>query len=461
MEFKRKLSLCLAASIAVSAFGCADMKKEEEPVDYTEDIIETAQTFCNNIKSLKIDKALKVTDEGAADPLTELQPLLVFEEGEIYNAEAALWAEAVSETIDFVLDEDSVSPSKKKPKGTVDVTFTIADQEVISGSGEYYDINEMIDALADAGSKEITVTVEVARNDDEDWVVTDYGNLIKDLFSFTELTQLDLRMPLGDRIYDVWLDGDGMDESTDTFHNTSFIGMCIVFGDETPYNINNMTYTVLYNGEEVYSSNVTDYDEENPDPEKVGGGVFIYVTILDRGIPTNADNLLDAGSYTIVVSYEGEEFYRRECTVEYDPDPEMFNMADRVDILEISDITPDELSSDIDQERSGWYSGDELIEDSLYETGSETVTFRLYVGSDHGELGYTMFYYESAECPMPITDYLDTLAYGNVAVTVADDGSMYYEYSVDATAGGYYVLGICTGVMSSSSYAIFGCCFVG
>ena len=459
MKYKKVISMCLASVMALPVFGC--VKKEEEPVDYSEDIIDTAQTFCTDIKALKIDKALKITDGSVADPLTELEPLLVFEEGEIYNSEAALWAEAVSGTIDFTLDEDSVSSSKKKPKGTVDVTFTIADQEAISGSGEYYDIDEMIGALADAESREVTVTIEVAQNDDEDWVVTDYGNLIHDLFSFTELTELDLRMPLDERIYDVWLDGDVYDEATDTFHNTSYIGMCIIFGDDTPYNINNMTYTVYYNDEEVFSANVTDYDEENPDPEKSGGGIFIYVTVLDRGIPTSDAFLLAAGEYTIVVSYEGEEFYRRTCSVEYEADPDTFDLAGHVDVLEIDSDAPAEFSDDIDQERSGWYIGDELVDDSHYASGTGTVTFRLYVGSDHGELGYTMFYYESESCPVPIMDYLITEAYGDSSLTVADDGSMYYEFSVDADSDGYYILGICSGQLNISSYVVFGCCHVG
>ncbi len=59
MKYKKVISMCLASVMALPVFGC--VKKEEEPVDYSEDIIDTAQTFCTDIKALKIDKALKIT----------------------------------------------------------------------------------------------------------------------------------------------------------------------------------------------------------------------------------------------------------------------------------------------------------------------------------------------------------------------------------------------------------------
>ena len=90
-----------------------------------------------------------------AESLSEISPLLVFEEGDIYNAEAAMWAAAVAETIDYSIDEDSVSVSSKKAKGTVEVTFTIADHGSVTSSDQYTDLDSMLQALEETDNVEV------------------------------------------------------------------------------------------------------------------------------------------------------------------------------------------------------------------------------------------------------------------------------------------------------------------
>jgi len=454
-RLKKITAAGLAVTMFIPVFGCA--LKKEEPVDHTGDIIDTAEAFCSAIKSLKIDKAIKVADESLESDLTELKPLLVFEEGDIYNADAALWAEAVAGTIDYVIDEKSAESSEKKAKGTVEVTFTVADQEIISGDESYHEIDYMIEDLPGIDDKEITVTLEISQNDDEDWVVDDYGKLIDELFSFTEVRELDLEIPLSEMIYDIWLTGDGYDEATETFTNTSDIGICVIFGDVAEIDIADMTYTVLYNGEELFTQNVVDYSEEG---SEYNNAVIIFVTILDRNVSLTDESYLDAGEYEIVLYNNGEEVCTQSCTVYYDPSMETFDLSSRVNILEISEDLPAEIADDVDQERSGWYNGDELT-DGNYAYGTAPIAFRLYVGEDHGEFGYAFYYYESADCPSPIMDNLVILDYGDVPVTVADDGSMYYEFALDGdVAAGYYVAGVYSGPISSSDLHIFNCASV-
>ena len=444
----RKISAAgLSVVIAFTAFGCGDANKKEEQEDHTEAILSTAGDFCSYIKALDIDKAAKISEENLASELNELEPLLVFEEGDIYSADAAVLAEAVAGTIDYSINESSVMPSKKKPKGTVDVKFSVADPTGLINDDQYTDIESLVADIDNAAVIEFTVVLEICMNDDGDWIVNDYGTLTDQLFSFTSIRDLTLELALGNYVEGIiW---NGCDETLGDgyFTNTIMVGIGIYFTEGTELDVENMTYTLVYEGEEVLTHPVIDYDDAVANGSS---SLIVFVTMLDTGVPYAPNGHYFAeGNYSIVLSLNGEEYYSVDFVCYYDPEPSYYNLAEAAGEFDVDDEISDEFYEDIDQERSGWYSGDERM-DGPCSSGIGSLSYRLYVTEDHGEMGFTMFYGASAMVEEPVMDHIDMIEVDSYPVTIADDGSMYYECIIEGdVADGYYIVVIDEGPYDS------------
>lgn len=452
---KRIAASGLAFTIAFSSFGCFSAK-EEEPADYTEDVLDTAEDFCTYIKSLSLDKALKISADDVADSLDEVEPLLIFEEGDIYNAEAAAWSEAVAATIDYSIDEDSVSVSSKKAKGTVDVTFTIADHESITSADTYSDLDSMIEALGEADSIEITAVLEVILDEDSDkWVVSYCDDLIGSLFGFTDVRELSFDSALADHIEFV------ITEAVDTgagyeYYNTAYISFSMSFDLEAELNKDDIYYVVYYEGTEIYTSGLTDYGSDE-------NSFIVMFTVLDINGPVGRDYMLDEGHYSVVVYCGEEEVYTFECDCIAGEPPAMFDLTSQVGLIDFSDDPSFEpLYGDVDLERSGWYI-DDVKTDGTYPSDNGYLCFRLYVNEDHGDLGCNLYYSPDPEVPQPAIPNMYLMGQEDNPVTIADDGSMYYEvYATGDTVAGYYILTIddVSYLDPDATEVIFACCAV-
>ncbi|SEV84575.1 hypothetical protein SAMN05216413_0229 [Ruminococcaceae bacterium KH2T8] len=462
MKLRKTVAAVVASTMIFSVTGCDildSLKKEEkdEPVDYSEDIIDTADEFCKQLAKLDLNKARKVCSDSISDDLTEIEPLLQFEEGEVYSAEAAQLAEYVAGTIAYTVDEDSVEYSKKHPEGSVDVVFTVADPTTISAeSGEYEDIDSMLADMENAETKEITINIEVEQDDEEDWKVTKIGSLTDELFSFTDIRALEFTPSTAYvPVYSFW-DGCSEEYGEGTYVNTAYLGLCVIFDPEVPIDTSIMTYSLLVDGEPVFSNQIVIYDEE---AMADSNGVLVFISVLDRGVPLSPNgDYIDEGTYTVAVYADGEEVFSEDVTVYLEDEPDYVDMDENVGDIEYTPDRDPEFYAEIDQDRTGWYLDGQMI-DGEYPEDAGTVEFRLYISEDHGPLGFFLLQSDVAQIESPLIEHMSQIDTGDITLVTEEDGSMYYQYSVDRSTipSGYYILVIANGAYDdpNADYAVF------
>lgn len=182
IPIKKTTCAALAGALLLSMSGCSSL-----PVgNSTEDVNDAGDAFAKALADCDLDKMAKVSVEDFEDDTKDWAELLEFDEGDKYDANAAKFADAVADTIAYEIDEDSAEIDKDE--ATVDVTFTIADYDTVL-DGYYYDVDEMIDALGDADEVEIKITLELSEVDGE-WLVTNYGAAMDDVYGFTDTRDL-------------------------------------------------------------------------------------------------------------------------------------------------------------------------------------------------------------------------------------------------------------------------------
>lgn len=177
----------VASTMILSLTGCSDLPFGNN----TDDIIDAGESFASAAASCSLSKMSKVSAEDFDKDTEDWEELLDFSEGDTYDSYSADFNKAVSKTIAYEIDEDSAEI--KKDKASVNVVFTIADYESILKDDSYIDIDSMIDALDDADTEEIEATIEFEKQDD-DWVVTNYEEIMKDLYEFTDTTEIEFDM---------------------------------------------------------------------------------------------------------------------------------------------------------------------------------------------------------------------------------------------------------------------------
>lgn len=247
---KKTTCAALAGAVLISMTGCSELPFLNKTSD--EDIVDAAEEFVKAAADCDLDKMGKVSVEDFADDSEDWEETLDFEEGEVYDDNAAKFAEAVADTIEYEIDEDSAEVKEKK--ASVDVVFTIADYESVLDSDEYANIDEMIDALDDADKEEIKVTVEFKKEDDE-WLVSNYDDIMKDLYEFTKTQSILINEPDAEPdVYDFDYDTSTQDDifttsddqsssddivnsqSSDTYYDfESLMGLRYINTDDTMY----------------------------------------------------------------------------------------------------------------------------------------------------------------------------------------------------------------------------------
>ena len=145
---KKTISIVLVLTMAASLFGCSafqtDSKKKSKKGDFDEDeIVEVAENFAKAIKKADADSFEDLSsDKKAADVFDELVV------GSDYDSDAKDIIGAVLDSMEYAVDEDSVDGDEDGAEVTV--TFTMADYKKILKNGEFYDADDMVDAIEDS-----------------------------------------------------------------------------------------------------------------------------------------------------------------------------------------------------------------------------------------------------------------------------------------------------------------------
>ena len=240
----------------------------------TEDIVDAADSFAKALVSCNTDKIVKLTNEDDdSDTVKELEANL---NGLLYSPEQDQIADAVADTLEYEIDEDSVKIGKDE--ASVDVTFTMVDYGAVL-EGEFSDDDEAVAAIKDCDDTcEVEVTFEFVLDDDE-WLISNLGDkAFSKLYGFYGL-DVEFAPALADLIEDTFIAAD-----------YGYMYMTVTFSEDISDYVDGITYDVFLDDELVYG-NQAPYS----DGEQVWGSMSI-------------DGPLEPGTYTVVFYYNGTEF---------------------------------------------------------------------------------------------------------------------------------------------------------
>ncbi|MBO7425944.1 MAG: hypothetical protein J6U23_09710 [Clostridiales bacterium] len=186
---KKTISIVLVLTMAASLFGCSafqtESKKKSKKGDFDEDeIVEVAENFAKAIKKADADGFEEISsDKKAADLFDELVV------GSDYDKDEKNIFGAVLDSMEYEVDEDSVDGDEDGAEVTV--TFTMADYKNIIKNGEFYDADEMVDAIEDGDeTTDVEVKLEL-ENDDDDWKVSNASKALKSVCTWSDFEYID------------------------------------------------------------------------------------------------------------------------------------------------------------------------------------------------------------------------------------------------------------------------------
>ena len=263
----------LAGAMALSCASCALFGPNKK------EIVEAADTFAGTLLKQDAGKIIKLTTEDEDSDVAEALEM-IFDE-ETLSDDQKKFVDAVSDTITYEVDEESVEINKDE--ASADVTFTMVDYEKAL-DGDFEDIDAVLDALEDCeDTKDVEVTIEFEKDDDE-WLVSNidddsYG----DIFEFY--------------IYELNLTPAVAVDYTDIWPGTSGILSEVHFIDDITAYESALTFDVYFNGSLLASDQ----------PAVVADTTEIWCDYTTE---------LEAGEYEIVVYLNGTEITSMSTTVD-------------------------------------------------------------------------------------------------------------------------------------------------
>jgi hypothetical protein len=263
----------LAGAMAFSCASCALFGPNKK------EIVEAADTFAGTLLKQDAGKIIKLTTEDEDSDVAEALEM-IFDE-ETLSDDQKKFVDAVSDTITYEVDEESVEINKDE--ASADVTFTMVDYEKAL-DGDFEDIDAVLDALDDCEDiKEVEITLEFEKDDDE-WLLSNIDDEeFGELFDYY-IYELNLTPALSVDYTDIW-------------PGTSGIISEVYFIDDITAYESSLTYDVYFNGSLIDSN--------------------LAAVVADTNtIWCDYATELEAGEYEIVVYLDGVELTSMSTTVE-------------------------------------------------------------------------------------------------------------------------------------------------
>lgn len=149
-----KLStVVLVSALLTSLASCSLFARKE--------VIEAADKLGSEITDGSADDILAMSGKKHTKFKEELNALIT---GEGYTEEENLYADAVRQTMEYEVDESSVSVDGDK--ATCDIVISLADYASLTG-GDYDTIDDLTEAVSSCDKTDITFTAEFEKKDDE------------------------------------------------------------------------------------------------------------------------------------------------------------------------------------------------------------------------------------------------------------------------------------------------------
>ena len=270
---KKAGAAALAGAMTLSCASCALFGPNKK------EIIEAADTFAGTLLKQDAGKIIKLTTEDEDSEAAEA--LGVIFDDSLYSDDQKKFIDAVSDTITYEVDEESVEVDKEE--ASADVTFTMVDYEKAL-DGDFEDIDAVLDALEDCeDTKDVEVTIEFEKDDDE-WLVSNIDDdKFGDIFEFY--------------IYELNIMPAVEVTDTDCWTGTSGLISEVYFSDDITAYESALTFDVYFNGSLLAS--------DQP-------AVVYDTTVIWCDYATE----LEVGEYEIVVYLNGAEITSMSTTVD-------------------------------------------------------------------------------------------------------------------------------------------------
>ena len=451
-SFKKMVSVILTGAVLLGFTGCLDFGGGKKAV------IEAAETYAANMaaadaaKLIKNSTLNKKSDEAAA--LTEL-----LSDDNCTEDEAAFY-KAVQNTIEYEIDEDSVSV--EKGAASINIEFTLADYGKVL-QNDYKNIDELTAAIKKADTTTVKFTAEFAKEDKE-WIPDNVGS--KKFMKLYDYRNAEIDFALSaDMIADLidrnmssffWLSDD--EKYIDTF----FI--------EYDYYFESEVYDYEDRGEILYFILTKDGEKIYTGPDFVFGSSTNYICRVDGDlIGLDMLDTFESGEYTIELYYRGDDgdqlIDSNSVTVEKTVLPTMTNgSGSGVDYLdgegEYFAFNDANFRSYVINAK--WFDYDGYkIDDVTYSSDVETIAFSLEVVPTCDITVDYCYYYTDSEDSNAISEALMNPVYNNtVSPTTYTNGTFYdIDYQVNGNAEpGYYMFVIYQS--GTNNVLMYGFCYV-
>ncbi|MCR4688235.1 MAG: hypothetical protein K5745_01640 [Saccharofermentans sp.] len=318
---KKIATLLAAAMVMTQIAGCSFLSKGK--------VVEAAEDFGEAIKSMDCGDIIDLSTAEDDDEVAATLDYLL--DRDMYSDDENEYIDAMIDTIEVEVDSKSVSVSGDE--ASCDIIITMADYEDLE-DGEYEEIDELVDAVADADTTEIEFTAEFVKDGDE-WLVDNIDDdEFGDIFAFLS-AKISVGGVAGSYMADADVtflisEGMGVDVDFDTYLTMPFY---LDLAEDGSY-----TLTADF---ETFKNNFYVWFEENTDP--------ILYAMLGTDDPDTIETMVSASGYA---SYD--EF--KEALM---------------DVVSESIEEEDTLPAGEDAQHSGTYTVDGA---NLYLDGSEDLT---------------------------------------------------------------------------------------
>lgn len=422
---KGVVAVALTSSMLLSMTACGDKAGEQ--------VIAAANDYAKAMIDGDVDTLEEMSD-GMDDDFKSTLADNYQVDAETYGEDYEKICNAITDTISYEVDEESVDASTKDEEGSVDVVFTMVDYTKIAEDEDAMsDVDTFVSALSDkdADTKEITVTIEF-NLDDEDWLVSNFDDILQAteedsvLYYYQDAFSIKFVPAYIDMIdYTEWY---YTDDGESTYTDPTGIELDIVpfwefqgsdYVWEFYYEVYDGTDTLIYTSEEL-----SDY----------GAWIEAYFYADDFDGALVDDVYLPADSYTITFfDLDGNEIASSTCTVVNDSSSSS-----------ASGLTAEVFEDNVEREFLYDYrdaSGNTTVSDDglSYLSNVTKAEYTIKVADDFDASIYYEYYY-SADGNV---DNASLVYSATINPTVYTDGSFYEcSYTCDPMpTGTYYVLG--------------------
>ena len=433
-SLKKAVSVLMTGALLFGLAGCLGGGSKKA-------VIEAADALASDMVSASASKLIKSsTLDKKSDEAATLTELL---DGSDYSDDQLAFFKAVEGTIEYVVEEDTVSVSKGE--ASIDITFTIADYDSVLKE-DYTDIDSLTSAIKKADTKEITFTAEFVQEDKE-WVCDNVGS--KKFMKLYEYRYSEINLALtADMIAGFidktmsafWLTSNGVYIDSDFIEYDYYFDSAVLdYSNRDTY----VYYTLLKDGVVVYSS----------DTILFGNSTSITCKVNISDLDSGKTAVFEAGTYSIELRmYDTDELIdSQSVAVEVSPEPTPAPSGGggnggggRTSPGEgvYFDYYDQSFKNYVIE--ADWFDYDDCMTgDYTYTTDVQTIAFSIQVTPDCNK-SVTYFYaWTDQESSDAIKDALNNPLYTNtVSPTTYSNGTFYdLDYPVNGGAQkGYYMM---------------------